>query len=207
MSRASLSSTLRRVSALLVLGAAGLGCGGLGPGDYVFYRVAFSQQQKKSPGCFIENSVPADEKFDKTSFRASSLFLIYGATEEQENKLYLDMGAVMVDDDGMAGDDEGRAITVEGYEEAGLFTFTGSSTDVDFTEINGGGDKHTTTTKVLVELTMDGSSMVGSVEATRKQSCSGSTCDLTLPDPRSCTTTSTFVGTEIDDVELHHTVD
>lgn len=201
MSRASLSSTLRRVSALLVLGAAGLGCGGLGPGDYVFYRVAFSEQQKKSPGCFIENSVPANEKFDKTSFRASSLFLIYGATEEQENKLYLDMGAAM------AEDDEGAAITVEGYEEAGLFTFTGSSTDVDFTEINGGGDKHTITTKVLVELTIDGSSMVGTVEATNKQSCSGSTCDLTLPDPRSCTVTSTFVGTEIDDVELHHTID
>ncbi len=201
MSRASLSSTLRRVSALLVLGAAGLGCGGLGPGDYVFYRVAFSEQQKKSPGCFLENSVPANEKFDKTSFRASSLFLIYGATEEQENKLYLDMGAITVEDD------DNGAITVEGYEEAGLFTFTGSSTDVDFTEINGGGDKHTTTTKVLVELTIDGSSMVGSVEATRKQSCSGSTCDLTLPDPRSCTTTSTFVGTEIDDVELHHNID
>jgi hypothetical protein len=121
MSRASLSSTLRRASALLVLGAAGLGCGGLGPGDYVFYRVAFSQQQKKSPGCFGSRTAsPPNEKFDKTNFRASSLFHhLRRDGGAGEDKLYLDMGAVMVDDDGMAGDDEGRAITVEGYEEAG----------------------------------------------------------------------------------------
>jgi hypothetical protein len=181
---------LRRASALLVLGAAGLGCGGLGPGDYAFFRVAFSEQEKKSSGCFGTGGIPANEKSDKTNFRKSSLFIVYGVTEEAEDKLYLDMGET----------------TVEGYEEAGLFTFTGSSTDVDFTEINGGGDKHTTAFKLVVELTIDGSSMVGSAEATQKQSCSGSTCDLTLPAPISCTTTSTFVGTEIEDVELHHDI-
>jgi hypothetical protein len=181
---------LRRATALLVLGAAGLGCGGLGPGDYALFRIAFSEQEKKSSGCFGSAGIPANEKSDKTNFRQSNLFIIYGATEEGEDKLFLDTGK----------------ITVEGYEEAGLFTFTGNSTDVDFTEINGGGDKHTTTNKLLIELTIDGSSMVGSAESAVKQTCSGSTCDLTLPAPISCTTTTTFVGTEIDGVELHHDI-
>jgi hypothetical protein len=181
---------LRRASALLVLGAAGLGCGGIGPGDYALYRVAFSEQVKMSSGCFGPGGIPADNKSDKTTFRESSLFIIYGATEEAEDKLYLDMGET----------------TVEGYEEAGLFTFTGTSTDVDFTEINGSGDKHTTTKKLIVEMTIDGSSIVGSAEASEKETCSGSTCDLTQPAPISCTTTSTFVGTEIDGVELHHDI-
>lgn len=182
---------LRRVSALLVLGAAGLGCGGIGPGDYVFFKIAFSEQEKKSSSCYGDTGVPANEKSDKSTFRASNLFLIYGATEDQEDKLYLDTGDR----------------TIEGYEEAGLFTFTGSSTDVDFTEINGAGDKHTKSDKVLIEMTMDGSSVVGTVEATHKESCSGSTCALTLPVSISCTTTATFVGTEVDDVELQHEID
>lgn len=191
MSRASLSSVLRRASVLLVLGAAGLGCGGLGPGDYAFFRVAVDDQVKKSSGCFGTTGVPANEKSDKTTFHTNGLFIIYGAVEEAEEKLFLDMGET----------------TVEGYEEAELFTFTGSSTDIDFTEINGGGDKHTVSNKLVVELTIDGSSMVGTAEQTTKQTCSGSTCNLTMPTPITCTTTTSFVGTEVDSVELTHEID
>lgn len=182
---------LRRACALLVLGAAGLGCGGIGPGDYVLFRVGFSEQEKKTKGCYgPSGAVPANEGSDKTNFRGSSLFIIYGATEDGEDKLFLDTGET----------------TIDGYEEAGGFIFTGNSTDVDFTEVNGAGDKHTTTNKLLIELTIDGASMVGSAESTVKQTCSGTTCDLTLPAPINCVTTTTFVGTEIEDVELHHDI-
>jgi hypothetical protein len=186
---------LRRAGALLVLGAAGLGCGGgIGPGDYVFFRVAFTQQEKESGLCLDEDGVPTNDtndKLDKTDFRSSSLFLIYGAVEDQEEKLYLDTGTV----------------TLEGYEEAGLYTFTATSTDVNFTEINGGGDKHTFTKKLLVEMTIDGTSVVGTSEMTEKKACTGSTCALTLPVTVNCAKTRTFVGTEIEEIELHHDID
>lgn len=190
MSRASLSSFLRRGGALLVLGAAGLGCGGIGPGDYVFFRVAFSDQLKKSSGCYGDTGIPADEKSDKTTFRKSGLFLIYGSAEEGEDKLFLDSGEA----------------ALEGIEEGGIYTFTGTATDVDYTEPDGAGDKHTTTNKVELEFTIDGTSLYGSGVTTVKSSCSGSTCDLTLPIPISCTTTQTFVGTEVEDVELQHDI-
>lgn len=181
---------LRRASALIVLGAAGLGCGGLGPGDYVLFRVAFSEQVEQTDGCFGVNGIPPNEELDQSNFRQSSLFIIYGATEAGEDKLFLDTGE----------------ITVEGYEKDDLFVFAGESTDVDFTEVNGGGDEHTTRIKLLINLSIDGTSMAGSVEATEIESCAGTTCALTMPDPRSCVTKTPFVGTEIEDVELHHDI-
>lgn len=190
MSRATLSSMLRRAGALLVLGAAGLGCGGIGPGDYVFFRIAFSDQVKRSTSCFGDTGVPADVKSDKTTFRGTGLFVLYGVTTEEEDRLYLDNGEAVL----------------EGFEEADLFTFQGSSTDINFTEINGGGDKHTTSDKIVVELTIDGTSMNGQVEATHKKTCSGATCDLTLAVPENCVQTQTFVGSEVDDVQLEHAI-
>jgi hypothetical protein len=193
MSRVALSSMLRRAGALLVLGAlgaAGIGCGGLGPGDYAFFRIAFSEQVKRSTSCYGDTGIPADEKSDKTGFYSTSLFIIYGATVEGEDNLYLDTGMAVI----------------PGFEETDLFTFTATATDVNFTEINGGGDKHTTTDKTTIELTIDGTSMTGQAVSSHKKSCSGATCDLTLPVPENCTLTTTFVGTEIEDVDLRHEV-
>jgi hypothetical protein len=156
----------------------------------VFYQVAFNEQVKKSSGCYPDSTVPADVKSDKTTFHKSGLFLLYGVVEEGEDKLYLDTGET----------------ALEGVLDVDVYVFTATSTDVDYTEDAGGGDKHTTTNKVTVEMTIDGTEVAGKVVGSLKTSCSGATCDLTMPTPSSCTTTQTFLGTEVEDVEFHHDI-
>ena len=56
------------------------GCGGIGPGDYVYFRVAYSDQVTKTPGCFNDEEVPANEAEDRTDFRTSATFILFAST-------------------------------------------------------------------------------------------------------------------------------
>lgn len=191
MSRASLSSVLRRAGALLVLGVLGVassGCGGFGPGDYLFFRVAFNDQAKKSSSCYPDPGVPPNIKSDKTTFRTSNTFILYGAADVGEEFFYLDTGTV----------------SLEGILEEDVFSFTGTQTDVEWTNFDGTGDKVTTTDKVTIEFALDGTSITGDFVGVHKKSCSGNACATTLPVPENCTTTQTFVGTQVEDVQLEH---
>jgi hypothetical protein len=190
MDRPSLLSSLRRGSALLVLGlgAASIGCGGIGPGDYLFYSVSFSDQEEKTPNCFEDSVVPPEEANSRTTFRDSRTWVLYASYVDGEDKLFLDMG------------DE----TLAGFAEGDALSFEGEDVDVTFSDIQGTGDKITDLEKRVVKMTLDGVSVSGSVTVTESTQCAGNTCEITLPVPENCTTTTRFAGSEIEDVALQH---
>jgi hypothetical protein len=181
--RESLIGILNPCAAALALGVLTAGCG-LGPGDYVMYRVA-SSEQDKSVGCYYPaNDVPPDEKSDSSTFRTSATFIIY-ANATDEDAYYLDTG------DG----------TIEGIESDAGYTFSGKDVDVNYTMPDGTGDKLTTTHTVTVELAVDGKSISGTHTDKTTYKCAGA---CTQPPTPSCTVTTTFKGSEIDDVQLYH---
>jgi hypothetical protein len=93
-----------------LLGSAG--CGGLGPGDYVTYRVAF-ESTKPSADCYADGEIPTDIKDDKNTFRDGSTIILYVAGDEEA---LLDTGdrvlAGSIDDD--------------------TYSFSGKETDINY---------------------------------------------------------------------------
>ncbi|EYF07743.1 hypothetical protein [Chondromyces apiculatus] len=87
-------------------------CGGLGPGDYVGYRVATSEV-KPGSDCFPGDEIPDSIKDDTTTFRNGSTFLLYVASDEEA---LLDTGAQV-----LAG-------TIDGD----TFRFSGTNTNVEY---------------------------------------------------------------------------
>jgi hypothetical protein len=81
-----------------------IGCGGIGPGDYVIYRIALSEPS-------LSGDCSSDSE-DSSTFRDSQTFILYAGPNE---KFYLDAGQ---------GTLEGSA-TDEGFK------FSGKSVDVD----------------------------------------------------------------------------
>lgn len=159
------------------------GCG-LGPGDYVVYRVSFSTPDLTSD-CYPDGEVPSDRANDSTTFRETGTFILYTGAEDD---LYLDTGEVTI-----AG-----ARTDDGYE------FIGETVDVDYfgdADANSETWIDTTTVDVMVS----GPSIQGTLTAEAEYFCTGADCPV--DSDQSCTQTVDFVGTEIHDLQLFYPVE
>ncbi len=162
------------------------GCGGIGPGDYRVYRVAF-EKVELAANCFESGAVPVDQQDDTSSLFQSGTFVLFVGADET---FYLDTGT------------QALRGTETGEED---FTFSGESTDVDII-----GDPmtpdatRTTVTTTSVTFNVEGQVVEGRVQEDVNFSCEGPAC----PDPSSssCTRSSNFVGGEVADVQLKHEV-
>jgi hypothetical protein len=176
--------TIRRLLGLLAT-ASLAGCGGIGPGDYLVYRIAF-QETERSADCYATGQIPVDEQDDSSSLYVSGTFILFVGADES---FYLDVGGVT-----LRGVDEGDQ----------RFVFSGGLVDVN---VGGDEDDPTTTTKRIdtsVTFNVDGEVVEGVFQRASSSSCTGPNC--AEPPSSSCTETTPFVGGEIDDVRLEHEV-
>jgi hypothetical protein len=162
------------------------GCGGLNPGDYRVYRVAF-EQVTLAPNCFDSGAVPVDQQDDSSSlFQSGTYVLFVGANDTY----YLDTGS-----EALRGTDSGgEAFTFSG--ESKVVQIDGDPMMPDATRTN-----ITTTT---VQFNLDGEVVEGSVTEDVRFSCEGPMCPT--PDNTECTRSAPFIGGEVADVELKHEV-
>jgi hypothetical protein len=179
--RKSLVRTLNPCAAALALGVLTAGCG-IGPGDYIMYRVAASEQDR-STGCYGD-TIPPNVKSDSSTFRSSSTWIIY-ANATEEDAYYLDIGDA----------------TMEGVESDAGYTFSGKTIDIEYTMPDGTGDKLTTTNTVTIEMAVSGASISGTATDKTTYKCAGTCPPPIIP---SCTITTEFKGSEIDGVDLEH---
>lgn len=174
-----LGRSLRRAAALGLAGAAlhgAVGCGGIGPGDYVLYRVALSGPSNSS-----DCELPLDAQEDTSTIRQTATFVLYAGPEDD---YYLDTGE----------------LTFEGAEKGDGYEFSGRSVDVQYI---GQTDKGTSTSAYTISVVIDGASITGTI--TTKTSTRYECVDPTqCPQDTSCTQTFDFIGTELEDVELQH---
>ncbi|MCC6558255.1 MAG: hypothetical protein IT372_35375 [Polyangiaceae bacterium] len=183
MSKQPFSSSIHRAAsraAALVLAAASLasaGCG-IGPGDYIMYSVAVAAP-KPGKDCDVSDNV----KSDSSTFRDSQTFILYAGPED---KYYLDVGQV----------------TLEGAEDGDGFKFSGKSVDIEFL---GGAtnDKVEDTQTTTITMTIDGAAVDGTISSKHaiKYTCAN---PAQCPESASCTQSASYVGAEIEDVDLEH---
>lgn len=161
---------------------------GLVPGDYIVYRVSATEPELGS-SCFDGGAVPADVASDESSFRATGTVILYAGPEGQ---FFLDIGSQTLEGELEEGD------------EGDVYTFSGTSVDVEFTGANGTGDRITTKVATQVVATVDAEVISGQSSTTTTFACDGPTC---VPVPPKCTATNSFVGTEVEELQLEHGVD
>jgi len=175
-------SLLRALPCVAAL--AGLtGCG-VSPGDTWIYRVSFGETDSNSGCWYPDTDPPPNQENDSSTLRGTGTWIIYASIED---KIYLDTGAV----------------TLEGATTDEGFTFSGKVTDVQFDVPDGTGSKRTTTITSTVNVITDGNAISGEAVKKTQYACSGSTCGDKVP---SCTETSSFVGTYVEDVELKYEI-
>jgi len=173
---------LRGVAGAALL-AGGVGCGGIGPGDYVVYRIALGETETGSD-CYGGGQLPTDPDGHSTSIYTSDTFILYATNDET---FYLDTGV----------------ITLEGVEPSSdSYEFEGEIEDVTYLGTN---TTETDTTATRVELIVDGAVVEGIYEQQDSYECNGSMCSDSDIDT-SCTLTTPFVGTEVEDVQIKHEV-
>ncbi len=176
-----------RVAAALVATSALVGCG-IQPGDYEIYRVA-TTKGTESAGCFWvpgggSPEIPPNTASDSSNIRASGTWIIYASTED---KLYLDTGEATFE----------GGVSDEGY------AFAGKAVDVEFQGVND-DTKFTTTTAVTINIITDGDALSGTGVTKESYKCTGPGCG-TEPKP-TCTKSTNFVGTYVEDIELKHDI-
>jgi hypothetical protein len=162
-------------------------CGGIGPGDYRVYRVAF-EEWTEAPNCSATGVTPIDQQDDSSSQFVSGTFVFYVGADES---FYLDTGDVAL---------RGSEVGDEDY------SFAGQSTVVDIE-----GDPmdpvsvETTITDYKVQFNIEGEVVEGNIERTDSYTCEGPNC---TPDPTEaeCTRSAPFIGGEVADVTLEHEV-
>jgi len=120
------------------------GACGLGPGDYVTYRVS---------GAVSSMSGDCDPGDDTTTIRSGSTVLIYFVEGADGAIPYLDTGSAVL----------------EGVETDDGYTFSGQTVDVN----DQGNAEITQTTKVTTDVILDGASVSGTSTTTVSTSCSG----------------------------------
>jgi hypothetical protein len=157
-------------------------CGGIEPGDYVVYRVAF-ENESRSPNCY-GGTPPPDEGQDTSTELTPDTWILYVGPD---NKPYLDIGTT----------------TLRGELRGDEYQFDGQRVDVSIND-DGMGNTQTITTSTTthVGIIVNGASIKGSYEQTQLVQCSGNGC----PEPTDCTTTRALIGSEVEDVELQHEV-
>lgn len=233
--------TLSRLSALgFVTAAIATGCGGIGAGDYVVYRVAFTEGAV-SGDC-------ADPNDDGSSnLRDAGTMVIYGAGDADE--LYLDLGNLVLT--GAATDEgydfSGQTVDTQDFggqdifdsdhdglddfnndplvdsDNDGLDESNGDDMDVDVdmdglddlfeddivdADNDGEDDRYVTiggvtaveTHAYKVTIVVDGENVSGTHVETSSITCEGTCTGFT---PETCSSTSTFVGVEIDDTAVN----
>jgi hypothetical protein len=183
--RNALSSVIGAV-ALVGVGSMLGGCGGLGPGDYVIYKVAI-EPGSKSSGCYFPADGPdLNTKSDSTNARSSATWILTAGPEDQ---FFLDIGSASL---------VGEA-TDDGYD------FSLRDVDVQYDDPNDStSTKRTTTTSTSISMTIDGDAVSGSATSKTSFKCSGPNCgNQAIP---SCTISNDFTGSDITDVELQHEV-
>lgn len=170
--------------ALLALPALA-GCGGIGPGDYLVYRIAF-QDTARSADCFSSGQIPVDVQDDSSSLFVSGTFILFVGADDN---FYLDIGGAT-----LRGTDSGDQ----------QFVFTGQSVDVNVTGDESDPTRTTTTVDTNVTFNVDGAVVDGVFQRSSSFTCTGPAC----PDPpsSSCTETTPFFGGEVEDVRLEHEV-
>jgi hypothetical protein len=176
--------SLVKLAGACALALGSLGCGGIGPGDYVVYRIAL-QEPVRSDGCYANGQIPVNEQEDTSNqFVAGTWILYVGA----DDKAYLDLGST----------------TLQGDESGGTYTFAGQRTDVQYYDDGNGNIERTETRTVATDVTLnvDGKVVDGAMSSTENFQCSGNNC----PEPVNCTTVTNFVGGEVKDVKLEHEV-
>lgn len=177
-SRTSLRWILRS-AAITALGALSMGCGGIDPGEYIIFRVAFSSPESKGD-CAVGDP---NTDSDSSSFLSSSTFIIYAGLEDA---YYLDAS--------------GQA-TLEGTADGDVYTFEGESNDINFSGPDGTGDKITDSNETDVELTIDGESVSGTSTSQQRRRCDGGCLNFA---GFTCTTEAEFVGTQIEEITLEY---
>jgi hypothetical protein len=169
---------------LLLIGATGCLGDSVEPGDYFVYRIA-SADQSMSESC----DLTANEINDSSSLHDAGTFILFAG---QEGDFYVDMGELTLE-----GEFKGDTDAGEEYE------FSGKSVDIEWSDANGTGTKVSTTVEHDFELAIDGELVTGEYKVKTKVACTGEFCEGV---PYSCTSTSDFVGTEVEDVDLEHKV-
>lgn len=167
-----------------LLGTMFAGCGGLSPGEYVVYQVA-STETTESDGCYQNSIVPPEVAFDSSTFREGYTFVLYAGPDDT---YFLNM----------------QSLLLEGTADGDVYSFEGESVDITFSGPDGTGDKYESTSRMSVEVTVDGSLVNGTAKTRTTDRCTGTTCNPLPPD---CTRTSEFVGIEVENVKLKHEVD
>jgi hypothetical protein len=152
------------------------------PGQYVIYRVA-QAEGKQSLGCWPNGQIPQDEANDSTTFRGGDTFAIFASGD---GVFWLDFAGGML----------------EGEYSGGTYTFEGVDTDINYPGDD--GTQSTDTTILKVTVTVDQKKVSGKSVQDVSSVCVGNTC----PDPPvfQCITTTEFVGSKIDGVDLEHAI-
>jgi hypothetical protein len=171
--------------AALVIGCGSMlvGCGGIGGGDFVIYRVALAQTAKKS-GCFGPNGPDANTKFDTDDHVDIATWEITAAP----NDVY---------------DLNGYTVGLSGSKIDGGYEFKSTKKNVDYANDDfNSNHKETITDTWDIPITTSGAEISGTITHTQKHTCTGDGCPVDgFP---TCTETNDFVGTKINDVQLYH---
>jgi hypothetical protein len=185
---------------LLSVSAASAGCGGMAPGDYIIYKVSASQPTQSASCYFPLEGPPPNDKSDSETGRYNALVTL---TAGPDDAFYLDVGDV--------GELIGitNVTTIAGVATDDGYTFNQKNVNVEYAGPNGGDvtkARYTTTDVVDVVVTVDGNSISGTATWSHSEKCSNSAdCAATPPKP-TCKTTTSFAGSELQDVELQHEV-
>jgi hypothetical protein len=161
---------------------------GLVPGDYIVYRVSATEPELGS-SCFDGGAVPANVANDQSTFRATGTVILYAGPEEQ---FFLDIGSQTLEGEAEEGD------------EGDVYTFAGSSVDVEVLVTGTAETRLTTKVSTTVVATVDGEVISGESTTTTSFGCEGPAC---VPLPPKCTATNSFIGTEVEELQLEHGVD
>jgi hypothetical protein len=161
-------------------------CGGLSPGDYVVYRLSI-ESMSVTAGCFVDGEIPLNDKDDSSDIGVPATIVLYAGADDT---YYLDMGSV----------------TYSGTETKKGYSFSGDSVDVNV-ESGGmmmGTKREEFITATRIEFGVDGASVTGTMTEKIDYRCTGDAC----PDvrQRTCNKQANFIGSEVEDVELEHTI-
>ena len=180
MSRSLLSGVVG-VAAFAGLTWAGCG-GGIDPGEYAVYRVAFSEP-KISSSCFYDKELPPNIAKDSNTIRESGTYVLYAAANDQ---FYLDSGDM----------------TLVGASTDDVYAFDGKAVDVEYSGNGTDGAKVTYTDTTHIDLTVDGDVVTGTRTDKHTVKCAGTDNECSPFEAPSCSRTINFVGTQVDNVDI-----
>jgi len=149
-------------------------------GDYAVFVVAYSEVEQ-SEECFPDGE-PLDEVGDATTFRTGGTFAIFASADET---FLLEMDGVVL----------------QGSLSEDVYSFAATSTDIDFF---GYEDENRTSVELDfdVEITVDKLTMSGESVSDVQTDCVGPDCGD--PSSTSCTLSTNFSGSRVEDVDLKH---